>query len=400
LKFRRLYDRLFSPASRPSLLPDHPPVNARGITDTIRGALAAAGLTARSGLVERITGTIEQALTSAGLGDRGGPRSVHQPDAVDARSEPRVDAPSPPRVDEPTAPGEFVTRSFNGDAGTRTYKLYVPSSCEPGQPRMPLLIMLHGCTQNPDDFATGTRMNALAEQHGFIVAYPEQPASANASRCWNWFRAQDQARDSGEPALIAGITREIVATHPVDERRIFVAGLSAGAAMAVILAATHPELYAAVGVHSGLPYGSAHDMVSAFAAMRGRAQGGLTRTGQEDGPRAALPALPAIIFHGDRDATVDASNADAIVAQVRAMQHDGGTLHERVERGETGGRAYTRTVLADGANPPLVEQWTLHGSGHAWSGGDSAGSFTDDSGPDASAQMIRFFLSQRRAGNA
>lgn len=398
------------------------PPNAHGITDTIRGALAAAGLTARSGLVQGVTNTIDRALASAGLAPRGAANPQHPdvretvapgaastgrrvPDAPsvaqrDAPSFPRSDAPSVPRDDVPVAPGEFITRAFTSDAGARTYKLYVPSSWKPDQDPVPLLIMLHGCTQHPDDFAAGTRMNVLAEQHDFIVAYPAQPAHANSGRCWNWFRAQDQARDSGEPALIAGITREIVATHRVDPRRIFVAGLSAGAAMAVILAATYPELYAGVGVHSGLPYASAHDMASAFAAMQGHALARPPWAGAVEASRIAVPAVPTIIFHGDRDTTVAASNANAIAAQVRLSQPGGGTLHERVEPGEAGGRSYTRTVLADGANPPLVEQWTLHGSGHAWSGGDSSGSFTDDAGPDASAEMVRFFLSQRRAGNA
>jgi poly(hydroxyalkanoate) depolymerase family esterase len=433
-----LYQSLFQPA------PEHSSTRApigpdvHGITDTIRGALAAAGLTDRSGLAQSVTSTIDRALASAGLVRQPAanrehpdvretvaprtasaaspvldPPSLAQRDAPpfprseapsfprsEAPSFPRPHAPSVPRDDVPVAPGEFITRAFKSDAGARAYKLYVPSTWKPGQDEVPLLIMLHGCTQDPDDFAAGTRMNVLAEQHGFIVAYPAQPAHANSGRCWNWFRAQDQARDAGEPALIAGITREIVATHRVDPRRIFVAGLSAGAAMAVILAATYPELYAAVGVHSGLPYASAHDMASAFAAMQGHAPARGQWTGAAHAPRVAVPAVPTIIFHGDRDTTVAASNADAIAAQVRAGQPGPATLHERVEPGEAGGRSYTRTVLADGANPPLVEQWTLHGSGHAWSGGDSRGSFTEGGGPDASAEMVRFFLSQRRAGNA
>ena len=165
--------------------------------------------------------------------------------------------------------GEFVSRSFTNHAGTRTYKLYVPASYsgEPGKP-VPAVVMLHGCTQSPDDFAAGTRMNVLAEQHGFLVIYPAQAASANGSKCWNWFRSEDQRRDRGEPALIAGITRKVVANYHVDERRILVAGLSSGAAMAVILGTTYPDTYAAVGAHSGLPYGAAHSMASAFGAMK------------------------------------------------------------------------------------------------------------------------------------
>jgi len=256
------------------------------------------------------------------------------------------------------------------------------------------VVMLHGCTQDPDDFAAGTQMNALADRHGFVVAYPAQAANANGSRCWNWFRAQDQARDAGEPALIAGITREVAATHRIDERRIFVAGLSAGAAMAVVLGATYPDLYAAIGVHSGLPYASAHDVPSAFAAMQAGARG-IQR------PTGSAPTVPTIIFHGDRDTTVKPCNADAIAAQVRAGCSPDIDLCATVHTGITAdGQSFTRHVLADGTNPATVEQWILHGAGHAWSGGDARGSFTDPRGPDASAEMIRFFYSQRRAGSA
>jgi poly(hydroxyalkanoate) depolymerase family esterase len=265
---------------------------------------------------------------------------------------------------------------------------------------VPLIVMLHGCTQNPDDFAAGTRMNALADEHDFIVAYPAQEPHANASKCWNWFRAQDQARDRGEPALIAGITREVASRYRIDERRIFVAGLSAGAAMAIVLAATYPELYAAVGAHSGLPYAIAHDVPSAFAAMKGQVLGAPLQAATAAGSRVG-PTIPAIIFHGDHDATVSASNADGIVRQARASRGDDSALHSTVSRGTTAsGRTYTRTVLADGAQQPVIEHWLLHGAGHAWSGGNPGGSFTDPDGPAASREMIRFFASQHRGGKA
>jgi poly(hydroxyalkanoate) depolymerase family esterase len=260
---------------------------------------------------------------------------------------------------------------------------------------MPLLVMLHGCTQSPDDFAAGTRMNAWADVHGFLVVYPAQSANANGSNCWNWFRTGDQARDSGEPSLIAGITREVAAAYTVDARRIFVAGMSAGGAMAVVLGATYPDLYAAIGAHSGLPYGAAHDTPSAFAAMKRRGVGA--------GPanRAVARAIPTIVFHGDRDHTVDAGNGAEIVERATAARSDRQELRTQVHTGNAaGGRSYSRTEYVDGANRPVVEQWVLHGAGHAWSGGSPSGSFTDARGPDASAEMIRFFYAQQRAGTA
>lgn len=294
---------------------------------------------------------------------------------------------------KPAQPGEFVTRSFTGSAGMRTYKLYVPASYSGGSSEpVPLVVMLHGCTQSPDDFAVGTRMNELAEQHGFLVAYPAQAANANGAKCWNWFRSEDQGRDRGEPSLIAGITREVTSNYRVDERRIFVAGMSAGAAMAVVLGATYPELYAAVGAHSGLAYGAAYDMPSAMSAM------------QSGGPNARAQVrngVPTIVFHGDRDHTVNARNGAAIVEQAVLARWDEARLHTRIDRAAaSAGRTFTRTIFADGTNQPVVEHWVLHGAGHAWSGGNPSGSFTDAAGPDASAEMIRFFYSQARAGTA
>ena len=260
-----------------------------------------------------------------------------------------------------------------------------------------MLVMLHGCTQSADDFAAGTRMNQLADAHGFLVLYPEQAAHANASRCWNWFRPQDQQRDGGEPALIAGIVREVAARQDADPQRIFVAGLSAGAAMAVVLGQTYPDLFAGVGAHSGLPYASAHDMATALAAMKGGRSGlpGARRAAQAAPNKAARP-VPTIVFHGDRDHTVQPSNGDQIVQQAQAAyqaQAGATPLQASTQDGQaSSGRRYSRTVLANAAGQPQIESWTLHGAGHAWSGGDSRGTYTDGSGPDASAEMLRFFL--------
>jgi poly(hydroxyalkanoate) depolymerase family esterase len=278
---------------------------------------------------------------------------------------------------------QFDERSYANEAGTRAYKLYVPSGYN-GQ-ALPLVVMLHGCTQSPDDFAAGTRMNDLAEEQTFLVAYPAQAQSANVSKCWNWFSATDQRRGQGEPSLIAGITRQIMCDFPVEPGRVYIAGLSAGGAAAAVMGSTYPELYAAIGVHSGLACGAARDVSSALVAMR---QGGSAAVagGRRGGSEGAVPT---IVFHGDRDTTVNPVNGDQVIAQSKA----GADLRTTISRGEApGGISYTRTVQADEGGRPMLEQWVLHGAGHAWSGGSAAGSYTEPRGPDASREMMRFFL--------
>ena len=286
---------------------------------------------------------------------------------------------SPQRSPVPVPDGaRYEERSFSNAAGSRTYKVYVPSGYT-GQ-ALPVVVMLHGCTQSPDDFAAGTRMNELAEEQTFLVAYPGQPQSANLQKCWNWFNASDQQRDAGEPSLIAGIAREVVREFSADPTRVYAAGLSAGGAAAAIMAATYPDLFAAVGVHSGLPYGAAKDMPSAFAAMNGAG------TAQPRGTRASVPT---IVFHGDADRTVSPVNGDRIIAQAKFEA----ALGKVVTHGQTpGGMTYTRTIQSDGTGREVLEQWVLHGAGHAWSGGSPNGSYTDPHGPDASREMMRFFM--------
>jgi poly(hydroxyalkanoate) depolymerase family esterase len=275
----------------------------------------------------------------------------------------------------------FKQHVFANQAGSRAYKLYVPSGYNE-QP-LPLVVMLHGCTQSPDDFAAGTRMNDLAEEGTFLVAYPAQAQSANASKCWNWFSSADQQRDQGEPSLLAGITRQVMRDFRVQPERVYIAGLSAGGAAAAIMGATYQDLYAAIGVHSGLACGAASDIPSAFAAMR---------QGRSDPARAAGrvgPTVPTIVFHGDRDTTVNPANGDQVIAQSKPAAHLGTT----VTTGEaSGGIRYTCTVQTDENGRSVLEQWVLHGAGHAWSGGSTAGSYTEPRGPDASREMMRFFM--------
>ncbi|MES2634258.1 MAG: PHB depolymerase family esterase [Pseudomonadota bacterium] len=289
------------------------------------------------------------------------------------------------RTTESAAAAQFIAGRHTSAAMQRDYKLFIPPGAAAGVQSgpLPLVVMLHGCKQNPDDFAAGTAMNELAAQQGFYVLYPAQSRQANPQGCWNWFKHTHQQRGRGEPEVIADMTRSVMAQHPIDPNRVYVAGLSAGGAMAAILGATYPDLYAAVGVHSGLAAGSATDLPAALSAMRSGAPAGSN----------AMQGVPTIVFHGDADSTVHPSNGDSVIASSTAGASSVQT--HRVDAADV--RATTRHVHTEQFTGRVVaEHWVVHGSPHAWSGGSAQGSYTDARGPDASAEMVRFFLEHPR----
>ncbi|HEV7914779.1 MAG TPA: PHB depolymerase family esterase, partial [Albitalea sp.] len=235
----------------------------------------------------------------------------------------------------------------------------------------------------------------LAQRQGVVVLYPGQVQRANQMGCWNWFSAENQQRGRGEPSIIAEMTRHIVATQHIDPARVYIAGLSAGGAMAAVLAATYPELFAAVGIHSGLPHAAASDLPGALSAMR---HGPAARHGTRPADRVPVPT---IVFHGDRDTTVHPVNGDEVIAQARwssaAQQDDDNGNGMTVNQGQVdGGRGYTRTLHRNAQGRCDAEHWLVHGAGHAWAGGSASGSYTDPQGPDASGEMLRFFLEHPR----
>ena len=325
----------------------------------------------QEGNLQSATAVIQKALVKAGL---TGPAAQTSANVIDVEAKLVVETVKPGLV------GQFIRGNYSeASAGTREYKLYVPPASfeEP----LPLILMLHGCTQNPDDFAAGTGMNEAALKRGFYVLYPAQTQRANSSRCWNWFKHNHQSRGRGEPALLASMTRDIMNRYNIDPRRVYVAGLSAGGAMAAVLGDAYPDLFAAVGVHSGLATGSASNLQAALSAMQNGAAPATER-------KAVSP--PTIVFHGDRDATVNPVNGEQVLA-ASAGAHTPETKRAK----SSNGREYTQRSYMDPSGCLVAEHWAVHGAGHAWSGGRSQGSYTDGTGPDATAEMIRFFLAHK-----
>ena len=326
-----------------------------GVPEQVRATAAKSPLSARRGLGETLRN-----ITSGGMPQHS------------------ILKPTPSKLRDGA---QLLSLTYRGAQGVREYRLYLPAN-QPEAP-MPLVVMLHGCTQTPEDFAAGTGMNTLAEEFGCVIAWPAQPQGANAQKCWNWYRPEDQNRERGEPALLAGIVREVLRDHPTDPARVYIAGLSAGGAAAAIMGAAYPELFTAVGVHSGLPVGAAQDIPSAFAAMRSGGQGKGRKMG-----------VPVIVFHGLSDTTVHPDNGKAVAAQ--ALQTWPELAQKRVSGISKGGYRYQQTRISTAQGHSMVEHWEIEGAGHAWAGGTTAGSFTDPKGPDASREMLRFFLQHER----
>jgi poly(hydroxyalkanoate) depolymerase family esterase len=341
-----------------------------------RRATHDARLTAANDLVQRT-------LAQHGLASH-----YRQPDGAQLPAMPSINALLSQLVAPSTSPAasiaetpdgaEFLRDTFSCAAGSRAFRTYIPASAADGATGV--VVMLHGCTQTPEDFAAGTGMNQLAEEHRFVVVYPAQSRRNNTQSCWNWFSRGDQRRDSGEPAILAGMVQKVCSAHGIASDRTFVAGLSAGAAMAVILGETYPDIFSGVGVHSGLAYGAANDVPSAFAAM----------AGNTSAPVRRKTCIPTIVFHGSSDATVHPSNGDAVARQATG-EGPGQTIETR-QHGEAGGRKFAVQRCTATTGEPMSEHWTIEGLGHAWSGGQSEGSYADPQGPDASAEMIRFFF--------
>ena len=383
--FQRLISeatRLAHDAKAQALASIHPSDGPKNIANPMhnpafQNSMAEATRLMQSGDLQAATAAIQAALGGAAM-PAG---AANDPNVIDVEAHEVGRAAPAPKQPEPTVKpgpsGQFISGSHTeGSAGSREYKLYIPpaSFAEP----LPLVVMLHGCTQNPDDFAAGTGMNDAALKRGFYVLYPAQTQHANSSRCWNWFKHNHQKRGRGEPALLAGMTKDVMARYNIDPQRVYVAGLSAGGAMAAILGDAYPDLFAAVGVHSGLATGSATNVQTALSVMQ---------TGAAPTAARTTPSPPTIVFHGDKDATVNPVNGEQVLT-ASAGAHTPETKRAK----SANGRDYTQRSYKESGGRVVAEHWAVHGAGHAWSGGSARGSYTDGSGPDATKEMLRFFL--------
>lgn len=277
--------------------------------------------------------------------------------------------------------GQFSATRFCDAAGQWIdYQLFLPARS--AKKALPLVVMLHGHSQELDAFITGTSMNEAAAAAGYAVLYPAQSSQSHPQKCWNWFDPAHQHRDQGEPALLAALTRSVMQTHPINARKVYVAGLSAGGAMATVMGREYPDLFAGVGVHSGLAAGVAHSVGSALASMRG----------DLPAAEAGSTTLPTIVFHGDADRMVHQVNGERVISACT-----GGTPVAEEQKLHINERTCIRRLHRRTNGTVLAEHWIIHQAGHAWSGGSPRGSFADAQGPDASAEMLRFFSEQSPA---
>jgi poly(hydroxyalkanoate) depolymerase family esterase len=303
------------------------------------------------------------------------------PDAAAQAARSSADAPA----------GTFEWHTYRASEGSRRYRLFVPAGLDASRPA-PLVVMLHGCTQDPDDFARGTRFNAAAARAGVLVAWPEQTAENQQLKCWSWFEPAHQAARAGEPAIVAGITREVMAAHAVDPRRVYIVGVSAGAAMAVNTAASYPDLYAAVGAHSGIPYRAASDVGHAWAVMRtGTSDPAILAYALQDALGGRT--MPLIALHGGADPVVSPVNSRQLAAQWAGVHKLQSTPPQRSEEG---GLSVERTTWPGADGTPLIELVIVDGLAHAWSGGSADGTYTDPRGPDATTLILTFLLAHPR----
>ncbi|MCW3066878.1 MAG: hypothetical protein JWN32_4050 [Solirubrobacterales bacterium] len=293
--------------------------------------------------------------------------------------------------------GALTSGDYTGAAGNQHYELYIPSTYKAGT-AVPLVVALHGCTQTADQFRLLSRWDTLAEAKGFIVVFPQQDPNANQLKCWDFYQDGSMHRSAGEPARIAAVTSMIEQKYSVDPHRVYAAGLSAGGAMASVMAATYPDLFAAIGIGSGCEY-------AATATCAGYKSADPAQAAQQAYKEMGAHAhpMPFIAFEGDADTTVPPVNADQLVQQWLTTDDlaDDGTLNGSVPsapanttQGQVqGGRSYTIRTYGNHNHAELAQYWTVHGMNHAWSGGNPSQSYADPSGPDETAAMYAFFAS-------
>jgi poly(hydroxyalkanoate) depolymerase family esterase len=301
--------------------------------------------------------------------------------------------------------GKWIAGKARAAGGSRNFKLWIPAAPEDAR-AWPLLMLLHGCTHDGAHMAEISGMNEVAAFHRFLVVYPEQSLCANLLKCWNWFRPEHQSRDAGEPSILAAIVAQIRSTYSVDPDRLYVAGVSAGGAMASILAATYPDVFAGVAVFAGAEFKAATSTSEGFAAMKHGGpdparQGQIAFEVMHGGfARTERRRMPVIVFHGTADKKVNWINADQTIAQWEKTNsclaaEDGNIgflLTEKVSDGKVSdGYAYKKYSYLESDSHLLMEKWLVEGLGHAWSGSPKPRKYGDPKGPNASAEIWRFF---------